>query len=380
MLWTLGLAGWIALMGSAARHTAAESPLPGSMAPAPRPTLTDSMKGGMGRIARALEPKAFVKSAPDPVALSSPGKPSAELFVAVARMHERSGKFAEAARHYELALQHTPDYLGALLGYARLKDRTGNSEAAMALYRTAAKAHPNEPSAHNNLALFHARHGRLQESVVSLERAVALDPKSVKYRNNVATVLAEIGRNRDAYEHLCAVHGEAAAYYNLGYLLEKKSQFQAAAQHYAKALQLNPSLDAAKQKLVAMRQNIRPPAAPAILQPEVRLGDRSALPRAPTPPSTAPLPPSAGARPRGHLPSVVPEPNVRPLSTVPSHPAPIMAAEPSQFRRLPAAGAAAEFAPAAPMPPSVPRWSTATAPLPPRAANAPIIQPLPRRQ
>ena len=43
------------------------------------------------------------------------------------------------------------------------------------------------------------------------------------------------------------MHSEAAAYYNLGYLLNKKGQTQAAMQHFVLALRADPSMIAAQQ-------------------------------------------------------------------------------------------------------------------------------------
>jgi len=135
-----------------------------------------------------------------------------------------------------------PKYLGALLGYAHLKGRAGDLSGAMELYRQAAQAHPDEPSVYNNLALFHAQHRRLKEAIAAMGRAIQLDPKSAKYRNNVATILVDAGQVREAFRHLRAVHNEATAYYNLGYLLEKKGRSGDAAKHYAVALRKDPAL------------------------------------------------------------------------------------------------------------------------------------------
>ena len=74
-------------------------------------------------------------------------------------------------------------------------------------------------------------------------------PKTPLFRNNIATVLVDLGRHHEAFAHLRAVHGEAAAYYNMGYLLNKKGQTQAAMQHFAMALRAEPSMVAAQRWL-----------------------------------------------------------------------------------------------------------------------------------
>ena len=128
-----------------------------------------------------------------------------------------------------------PDYLPALLGYAQLEEQRGQPDDALRLYQRAAKASPREASVYNNMGLYYARLGRANEAVRRLPRAVELAPKNPRYRNNIAAVLVDQGRLREAFTHLQEVHGEAAAYYNMGYLLNKKGQTQAAMQHFVLA-------------------------------------------------------------------------------------------------------------------------------------------------
>ena len=61
-------------------------------------------------------------------------------------------------------------------------------------------------------------------------------PKNPLYRNNIATVLVDQCRFREAFTNLREVHSEAAAYYNLGCLLNKKGNTPAAMQNFALAL------------------------------------------------------------------------------------------------------------------------------------------------
>ena len=107
--------------------------------------------------------------------------------------------------------------------------------------------YPQQASVHNNLGLCYARQNRLDEAVAALGHAIRLDAKNPLYRNNIAAVLVDQGRVNEAFLHLRAVHGDAAAYYNLGYLLNKKGQPQAALQDFRLALQADPSMDAARR-------------------------------------------------------------------------------------------------------------------------------------
>jgi len=199
----------------------------------------------------------------DPVALSSKAEPSPHLYVAIARLHQEAGRLEEAEKQFRLALEREPDHLEALLGYARLKERMGEPGAALTLYRRAVKAHPDQPVAHNNLGLCLARQNRFEEAAAAIARAVQLRPKEPLYRNNLATLLVDMGRLPEAFAHLRAVHSPAVAYYNLGYLLARKGNRQAAIQHFRMALQLDGSLVQARQWLNALEGQVAVAQRPA---------------------------------------------------------------------------------------------------------------------
>ncbi len=214
--------------------------------------ITSGVKRGFGKIGEAFDSKSSSKTpAPedDAVSLKSAGKPSPELYVAIGRWYEQTGKLPDAERQYQAARKLDPDHLGALLAYARLKEQLGQRDEALWLYQRAAKAHPREPSVHNNIGLFYARQGQLDEAVAALTLAIKMAPKNPLYRNNIATVLVDQCRFREAFTNLRQVHSEAAAYYNMGYLLNKKGQTRAAMQHFALALRADPSLVSAQRWL-----------------------------------------------------------------------------------------------------------------------------------
>jgi len=102
-------------------------------------------------------------------------------------------------------------------------------------------------------------------------------------------------------EHLAAVNNEADACYKMGYLLQKKGQLAEAATYFDRAVQVNPSMEAAKIWLGHVRRQLgsvervaRRPAPPEV----------PASPQGPTarrdPPARGDLPAPPGARlPRG---------------------------------------------------------------------------------
>lgn len=327
-----------------------------------KPSITESISSsvtrGLDKLGKVFSPQVPVTPAPDAVMLSTKAAPTAKLYMSMARLYEQSGQLAEAEKQYRKALKQSPNHLGALLGYARLKDRLKQADEAKKLYQRAVQAYPNEASVFNNLGAFHGRRGRLNESVAALKRAVELQPKQAKYRNNLAVVLVELGRPREAFEHLRAVSSDAVAYYNLGFLLSKKGQTQAAVRHFAIALQIDPSMHQARQMLqqlaVVQRPQVRPPAVRQL----------------PPPPKRSPQDGgqvSSGARPQP------------PDAAGPMLPGPPATRRLPVTRRLPpTSGPPGSRPEAAPLPRgSFRRAPTPEAPLPPASERGPLIRPLP---
>jgi len=206
-------------------------------------------QGGSAVAASYSEP---VQTA-DPTSLSTEAKPSPRLYVAMAKLHEKSNQLDKAEEQYRRALQMDARYLDALLGLGRLKDRKGHFKEALDTYQRAVKYHPQNAAAWNHLGLCLARQGRLSEAADALQRAVNLEPRQELYRTNLAVIFVEAGHTEDALRHLQAVHDEAQAYYNLGYLLQKKGDTAAAARYFNLALQRKPDFEEARQWLESLR-------------------------------------------------------------------------------------------------------------------------------
>jgi Tfp pilus assembly protein PilF len=350
------------------------SPQPQAFAAADSPgaggSITSSIKGGLGKLGEAVTPKPRVEPADDPVSLATEAKPGVELHVAVARLYVESGKLTEAAKHYQEALRREPNNLPALLGYAHLKDLLEEPAEARKLYLQAVRAHPKEASAHNNLALFYAGRGMLNESSAAMARAIQLQPKNPKYRNNIAQLLVTMGQTTEAFAHLSAVHRPAVAHYNLGYLLERQGQSQAAAQQFTVALQTDSSLVAARrglERLQGLSARPQPPGDP------VRLGTRVSSGSV-RPSGNAPVQDAGQRPPTRQLPPMW-DPGRGTMNPQPADAAPL---PPSLIRLPPTSGEGA----ATSGPPLLPadssdRQPAPAAPSPPRTQEGPTLEPLP---
>ena len=235
----------------------------GSSSANPEPTWTDKLtapfKASADAGAGAMNNRQATANDSDSLSISKqPDKKNPELIVAIAQMHERSGKLDEAERQYQKAIKLHPKHLGALVGYAHLQDRRSKLDEATKLYGKAIAAHPSEAAVHNDLGLCYHRRGMLQESQASLVKAVELAPDRKLYRNNLATVYVEQGQADLALGELTAAHGQAAGHYNLGYLLAKKGDPTRALAHFQQAAAYDPTMQAAHQWVAKLS-----PPAPA---------------------------------------------------------------------------------------------------------------------
>lgn len=192
-------------------------------------------------------------------------------------LHE-AGRFDEAIRRYEKAVQLQPDYapaynnLGVTLrargrvdeaihAYERglsLKDdypdlhynlanalleQNRADEAAGHLRRSLA-GEPGSAAAHNNLGMALSAKGQHVQALAEFRAAVALDPRSALAHRNLGNVLATLGRSdeaRAALERAVTLDpGDASATYDLGSLLLEAGRYADAARQFEASLAVNP--------------------------------------------------------------------------------------------------------------------------------------------
>lgn len=233
---------------------------------------------------------------PDPISLSQPaGRPTPELMVSLAQMREKQGDLPGARSLYQQAFAAAPNNVKTLRELGHFEDRQGKLVDAERYYAQAANIEPQNSAVLNDLALCLARQGKAGPAAEVLSRAIQLAPAKPLYRNNMATVLMERGDQHEAMQHLLAVHPPAAAYYNMGHLLEKGSQSEGAQAHYAEALRLDPSMSAAHTALARLAPLTQPSVPQTAMSPAANTAPAASQfpgqwPSEPFAPSTTTLP------------------------------------------------------------------------------------------
>jgi len=366
-------------------------------------SISSGFKKGFDKLGQVIMPKSSTAvpwQDDDAISLKNNGKPGPGVNVAWARLSEQKGELDEAEKQYQLALKLKSDYLPALLGYAQLEEQLGHPQEAMKLYQQAAKMHPRQASVHNNAGLCYARQGQLDQAVAAINRAIELEPKNPLYRNNMAMVLVDKGMTREAFAQLREVHNEAEANYNLGFLLNKKGQTQAAFQHFMLALQSDPSMDAAKHWIDYLQKSnpqlrlsgqpasngvkvVRQPAMAGEMdrpnyrdrdRPNYRAGENGTVPI-----EARPVPYEARTVPKSTINETFPPQNAtmpQENITMPRGSAAFPPEESKPLRLPPVKSHRSETE--GPALPGISYDTAPAAPLPPPTSNSALLQPLPR--
>ncbi len=135
------------------------------------------------------------------------------------------GRFSEAIRQYQAALQIEPNAANVQTDYGNALAKSGHMPEAIAHYQAALRALPDSPITHNDLAnAFAATPETMPEAIAEYQTALRLKPDYEEARNN----LAEVQSN------------SAEIQYNLGVDLARSGKAEAAIPHFEDALRLKP--------------------------------------------------------------------------------------------------------------------------------------------
>jgi adenylate cyclase len=136
-------------------------------------------------------------------------------------MHDND--LAQAARHFERALQLDPVDEGIKFSATALLRALGRADQAIAWRERHTARDPVNPSAHSNLGLAYIGAGRWDDAIASLETALRLSPGRLLARYDIGVALLMKGEPEAALESFSIegdeslrVTGQALALYTLG--------------------------------------------------------------------------------------------------------------------------------------------------------------------
>ena len=122
-------------------------------------------------------------------------------------------------------------------------------DEAIASFQRAVAIDDGDAATWNNLGFTLLAAKRPAEACDALAKAVTLDGANPRYRTNLGFALAAIGRETEALAAFRGAAPEASAQSNLALAYEMVGDYTKAREHYAKALETDPSHKAAREAL-----------------------------------------------------------------------------------------------------------------------------------
>jgi protein O-mannosyl-transferase len=171
-------------------------------------------------------------------------------------MLQQLGRFEEARQHYEAAVAVNPNLALTHSALCSTLQMLGRLDDARRECDTAVQLQPNLAVAHYDLGNVLLQQGQLDGAVTQYTEALRLEQDFAEVHFNLATALQALGRSAEASYHMtqanAAAPNEPAALAIRGAALEGQGRLRDARAEYTRALQLEPTLAAARQGLARL--------------------------------------------------------------------------------------------------------------------------------
>ena len=166
---------------------------------------------------------------------------------------DNSGRYDEAAAHFEKALHVQRDHYEVLVNMGITRYHQDRLPEAIEYYQTAIYSRPDVPEAHSQLGLALWKQNRDEAAYDELRRASQLAPKDANIRNYLGIALGRLGRFSQAidqlHEALRLNPNSADAHNNLALALLASGKARDSIPEFEAALRLNPELHGAADNL-----------------------------------------------------------------------------------------------------------------------------------
>jgi protein O-mannosyl-transferase len=164
-----------------------------------------------------------------------------------------SGRYDEAAAHFEKALQVQRDHYEVLVNMGVTRYHQSQLPEAIEYYQAAIRSQPDAPEAHAQLGLALWKQNRNEAAYDEVRRASQLAPTDANIRNYLGIALARLGRFPEAvdqlHEALRLNPNSADAHNNLGLALLASGKPRESIPEFEAALRLKPELKGAADNL-----------------------------------------------------------------------------------------------------------------------------------
>ena len=164
-----------------------------------------------------------------------------------------SGRYDEAAGHFEKALQIDPHFYDGLVGMGVSRTLQGRMPEAVEYFQDAIRSQPDAPKAHAQLAQALWKQNRDEAALEEMQRALQFAPKDADIRADYGLALELVGRTPEAIEQLHEAlrvnPNNAEAHANLGSALLASGKARESIPEFEVALRLKPELKGAADNL-----------------------------------------------------------------------------------------------------------------------------------
>jgi len=164
-----------------------------------------------------------------------------------------SGKYDEAAAHFEKTLQIDPSFYDGLVGMGVTRAFQGRMPEAIGYFQAAIRSQPDTPKAHVQLALALWKQNNDQAAFEEMRRASQLAPNDADIRADFGLALELVGQIPEAIEQLHEAlrmnPNNAEAHGNLGLALLASGKARESVPEFEMALHLKPELKGAADNL-----------------------------------------------------------------------------------------------------------------------------------
>jgi protein O-mannosyl-transferase len=164
-----------------------------------------------------------------------------------------SGRYDEAAVHFEKALQMDPNFYDALVGLGATREFQGRLPEAIQYFQAAIRSRPDTPKAHVQLGRALWKQNDHQAALEEMRRASQLAPEDEDIRADFGIALELVDRLPEAieqfHEALRMNPNDAETHNNLGLALLASGKAQESVPEFETALRLKPELKGAADNL-----------------------------------------------------------------------------------------------------------------------------------
>jgi len=173
------------------------------------------------------------------------GNPDSHYLLAC--YYQERGRHKEAIGEFNKVIVidplHVKAYNGLGVSYSELKDYS----KAICAYVTALKLNPELDYVHNNIGYCYLLQGNMDAAIDAFRKAATLNTGSSRIHNNLGMAYLMTGEAEKGRDELAIGGGDAWAVYNMAQLYYQNDMFYEAREHFAKALDMNPSLAEARK-------------------------------------------------------------------------------------------------------------------------------------